>query len=205
MSCTCGNPKAAFTLKVTSIIAHTGISIPLPSPTLQSFTENWAPCDVFNSMTEESKPHLCWTLLTWPITYKVTTTSILGVYFTWSGTETLWQSKSAHCICAENNYKKNLPGPSFWWNEPYHYSLSRFIPHISIVYSAFESLELLKHNLEAWDHTYAWLLNNSLRGIINNKIHWNSVQNKTRSFLMSKQKNEALVHLVPSELSLGVL
>lgn len=40
MSCTCGNPKAALTLKVTSVIAHTGISILLPSPTLQSFTEN---------------------------------------------------------------------------------------------------------------------------------------------------------------------
>lgn len=149
-------------------------------------------------MTEESKPHLCWTLLTWPITYKVTTISVLGVYFTWSGTETLWTVQiSTLYLCW-----KQLQEKSSWAFILMKWTLSlqfkSLYPSHSLVYSASESLELLKHNLEAWDHTYAWLLKNSLRGIINNKKHWNSMQNKT-SFLMSKQKNEALVHVVPSE------
>lgn len=81
----------------------------LSYPVLQSFTENWAQCVLFNSMTTEGPKLYLWrTFLTLPITYKFTTTSIQGSGFFSHGqmTENIWCSKSAHYICAENNYKK---------------------------------------------------------------------------------------------------
>lgn len=194
-SCTCGNPWAAFTWEVSIIIAHMGLSIFLPSPTSRSFTENWAWCEGFNPMTYQTPP----------ISYKVATISMLFCFFfTWSDDRNhLMFQISTSLFVLKTIMRKIFLGLSFWWNEPYCYSLSCFIPHISIAYGAFESLELLKHNLEAWDHSYSWLLNSSLRGIINNKIHCNSMQNKTNKiFLMSKQKNKVSVHLIPSEFSL---
>lgn len=187
-SCTCGNPWAAFTWEV-SYGTHGAFHLPAIS-NLEVLHWKLSLVWRLNPMTYQTPP----------ISYKVATTSMLFCFFF----HMVWWQKppdvpNQHIIiCAEI-----FLGLSFWWNEPYRYSLSCFIPHISIAYSAFESLELLKHNLEAWDHTYSWLLNSSLRGIINNKIHCNSMQNKTNNiFLMSKQKNKVSVHLVPSEFSL---
>lgn len=143
-------------------------------PAISSLEENRAWCEGFTSVTFPTPP----------MSYKVATTSMLVCLIFFFSTRSddrnqLMFQISTSLFVLKAITRKIFLGFPFWWNEPYRYILSCFIPYFSILHSAFESLELLKHNLEAWDHAYSWLLNSSLRGIINNKRHWNSMQNKT--------------------------